>query len=666
MPPLITSNPVNTPMLKSNVFSNRFIYTLCCCSVSLLLAHTPVTAANATTQSASATQVEQTVTLALENADIRDLINWAQSITHKNIIIHPNVKGKITVLAGQSLNREEAYQVFLSALQVHGFAAIESEHTVKIVPDTLAKHSAIPVLAEDTNKDSKAESAKAEEVVVHIVKVNNIAASQLISLLRPLVPQGAHLAAYPATNTLIVADRANNIDKILRIIGRLDRVGVVDIELLALQFANAKEVVDVINRLIPKSKGKAGEGQQLQLAVDERSNSVLVTGEPASRQQIRQLIRRLDQPLEGEGNTQVFYMNYANATELVPILESISGSVQKNRKDQGSADSQVSIQAYESLNALVITAPPSVLKTIKAVIAKLDKRRAQVLVEALIVEVNEDLGNNFGIEWRTNNGDGGFAGFRSFQDLAPLSSDSDGGINLGSGLSLGYFKAGNLRAIINALATQSNANVLSTPTIMALDNEEASILVGENVPFITGSEARDNDDPFQTIERKDVGISLKIKPRVNNDNSVTLDIEQSVESISKSDAVASDIITNKREIKTRVLIENNEILVLGGLIRDELQETESKVPLLGDLPGIGRLFKSTSTTTVKRNLMVFIHPTILRDSQSGSAASRDRYDNIQGMQDSFSENVERYFVPRTMPRLPDLSTNSGATLPAAP
>jgi len=340
--------------------------------------------------------------------------------------------------------------------------------------------------------------------------------------------------------------------------------------------------------------------------------------------------------------------------------------VQKNRKDQGSADSQVSIQANESLNALVITAPPSVLKTIKAVIAKLDKRRAQVLVEALIVEVNEDLGNNFGIEWRTNNGDGGFAGFRSFQDLAPLSSGTDGGINLGSGLSLGYFKTGNLRAIINALATQSNANVLSTPTIMALDNEEASILVGENVPFITGSEARDNDDPFQTIERKDVGISLKIKPRVNNDNSVTLDIEQSVESISKSDAVASDIITNKREIKTRVLIENNEILVLGGLIRDELQETESKVPLLGDLPGIGRLFKSTSTTTVKRNLMVFIHPTILRDSQSGSAASRDRYDNIQGMQDSFSENVERYFVPRSMPRLPDLSTNHGATTLVSP
>jgi len=650
-------------MLKSNCFSNRVTHTLCCCIVSFLSGSTSLASAESPATSNPATQAEQTVTLALENADIRDLINWAQSITHKNIIIHPNVKGKITVLAGQSLNREEAYQVFLSALQVHGFAAIESEHTVKIVPDSQAKHSAIPVLSEDSNKDNNTEGAqvKAEEVVVYIVKVNNIAASQLISLLRPLIPQGAHLAAYPATNTLIVADRANNIDKILRIIERLDRVGVVDIELLALQFSNAKEVVDVINRLIPKPKGKAGEGQQLQLAVDERSNSVLVTGEPASRQQIRQLIKRLDQPLAGEGNTQVFYLNYANAIELVPILESISGTVQQNRKDQGKAGSQVSIQANESLNALVITAPPSVLSTIKAVIAKLDKRRAQVLVEAIIVEVNEDLGNNFGVEWRTNNGDGGFAGFRSFQDLAPLSAGSDGGISLGSGLSLGYFKAGKLRALINALATQANANVLSTPTIMALDNEEASILVGENVPFITGSEARDNDDPFQTIERKDVGISLKIKPRVNNDNSVTLDIEQSVESISKSDAVASDIITNKREIKTRVLIENGEILVLGGLIRDELQETENKVPLLGDLPGIGRLFKSTSTTTVKRNLMVFIRPTILRDSKSGSAASRDRYNNIQGMQDAFSENVEHYFAPRAMPRLPELATNQGVT-----
>lgn len=654
-PPLTNFKPTQkTPMLKPD-FYKRFSLALCCASLSLLMLHTPLAAAEPNIESGSQAQAQaqQNVTLALENADIRDLINWAQSITHKNIIIHPNVKGKVTVLSGRSLNRDEAYQVFLSALQVHGFAAIESENAVKVVPDAQAKHSAIPVLSGD------AQGTKAEEVVVHIVKVNNISASQLISLLRPLIPQTSHLAAYPATNTLIVADRANNIDKVLRIIKRLDQVGVVDIELLPLEFANAKEVVDVINRLIPKTKGKPGEGQQLQLAVDERSNSVLVTGEPTSRQQIRQLIKRLDQPLEGEGNTQVFYMNYANATELVPILESISGSVQKSRKDQIGSDSQISIQANESLNALVITAPPSVLNTIKAVIAKLDKRRAQVLVEALIVEVNEDLGNNFGIEWRTNNGDGGFAGFRSFQDLAPLSTGSDGGINLGSGLSLGYFKAGRLRALINALATQANANVLSTPTIMALDNEEASILVGENVPFITGSEARDNDDPFQTIERKDVGITLKVKPRVNNDNSVTLDIEQSVESISKSDSVASDIITNKREIKTRVLIENNEILVLGGLIRDELQETENKVPLLGDLPGIGRLFKSTSTSTVKRNLMVFIHPTILRDSQSGSAASRDRYENIQGMQDAFSENVERYFVPRSMPRLPELTTGNG-------
>lgn len=592
---------------------------------------------------------EEKITLALDNADIRDLILWAQEVVDKSIIIHPNVKGKVTVMAGQSMSRGEAYQVFLSVLQVHGFTVVESDNVLKVIPDALAKQSAVPLT-------DKAAADSAEEIQVQIVKVQNVSVAQLVNLLRPLVPQVGHLAAYPATNALIIADRANNIQKIIDIIEQMDQVGLVDIELISLQFASAKEVVDVLSKLLAGSKGKGGEAAELELAVDERSNSILLTGDPVIRTQIRKLVARLDQPLSGEGNTQVFYLNYTTATEMVPILESVAGNLQKNQKDKSTVDTEVGIQASESLNALVITAPPAVLSAMKGVIARLDQRRAQVLVEALIVEVNEDLSEDFGIEWWGNNTDTS-GGFRSFPRSPVLGIDPATGLSAtGSGLSLGYFRGGELRALINALASESNANILSTPTIMALDNEEAEILVGSNVPFITGSEARTNDDPFQTIERQDVGITLKVKPRVNNSNSVTLEIEQKVESISQAANInAADIITNKREIKTKVLINNDEILVLGGLIRDEIEESESKVPVLGSIPGIGRLFRSTSTNTVKRNLMVFIHPTILPDSASSFDASREHYDRIQQGQREFRDKIESYFVPRNYPMLPPLA-----------
>lgn len=608
---------------------------------------------SAQTNNSASQASSETVTLALDNADVRDLIRWAQDVTDKSIIIHPNVKGKVTVMAGDPMTRGEAYQVFLSVLQVHGFATVESDNTLKIIPDALAKQSSVPVI-EQQNQSGQ------EDVVVRIIKVRNVSSTQLVNLLRPLVPQVGHLAAYPATNALIIADRANNISKVLDIVNRLDKVGVVDIELLPLEFASAKEVLDVINKLIPKTQAKGGEtGSGLKLAVDERSNSLLLTGDPATRQQIRKLVKRLDQPLSGEGNTQVFHLNYANAKDLVEVLESITGSVQKNEKDQGTANIEVSIKANEALNALIVTAPPSLLNTMKGVIAKLDVRRPQVLVEALIVEVNEDLGHDFGVEWRTSSTGDVRAGFRSFPNAIAPGATPATDITLGSGLSLGYFRGGELRALINALATETNANILSTPTIMALDNEEAQILVGQNVPFITGSEAREGDDPFQTIERQDVGITLKVKPRINRDNSVTLDIEQSVESVTES-TEASDIITNKREIKTRVLIGNNETLVLGGLIRDELEESESKVPFLGDIPGLGRLFKSTTTNTVKRNLMVFIHPTILTEADSGYELTSKRYHEMQNRQRNFRDKVETYFVPRDIPQLPELPKQPAA------
>ena len=604
------------------------------------------------TAAADETRNKGKITLALDNADILDLIQWAKDATQKSIIVHPSVQGRVTVMAGSPMTPDEAYEVFLSVLQVHGFAVIESDNAIKVVPDALAKQSSVPI-AQASRRGTP------EDVVVQIVKINNISATQLVTLLRPLVPQVGHLAAYPATNTLIIADRASNIGKVMGIIAQLDTVGVVDIEHIELQFASAREVADIISKLLPKQT-KEGEGAGLELAVDERSNSLLLTGDLATRTQIRQLVRRLDQPLSGDGNTQVFYLNYSNAEELVPILESVAGNLKKQQKDKEAMDTDTGIRAVKSLNALVITATPSTLNTMKGVIAKLDQRRAQVLVEALIVEVNEDLGNDFGIEWFGKGGDTA-AGFRDFPRTPVMNLTQDALGLTGNGLALGYFRGGELRALINALASEANANILSTPTIMALDNEEAQILVGSNVPFITGSEARDNDDPFQTIERQDIGITLKVKPRVNNNESVTLEIEQSVESISPAtDIGASDIITNKREIKTRVLIDNNEILVLGGLIRDEVEETEKKVPLLGDIPGLGRLFKSTSTSTVKRNLMVFIHPSILQDAEASYEITRDRYQRIREDQQQFRGKIESYFATDPLPLLPEVEGSDAA------
>ncbi|MDA7852381.1 type II secretion system secretin GspD [Porticoccaceae bacterium] len=592
------------------------------------------------------------VTLSLHQADIQDLVRWASSVTKKTIIIHPSVKGSITVVAGEEMSREEAYQVFLSVLQVHGFMVVDTDQALKVIPIDIGKESDIAV---------GGSSLSPEDMVVQIIKLKNISANDIIALVRPMLPQASHLAAYPGTNTLLIASRSAKVEQIVGIIKRLDQAGTIDIELINVKFASARELTEIMTKLIPMGATQNGQPNQVNLAVDERSNSILMTGDPVTRQQIRALVERLDQPLAGDGNTQVIFLQYARAAELIPILESVSGSVTKAEKDQRLAEADISIRADESLNSLIITAPPSVLSTIKGVIAKLDVRRAQVLVEALIVEVNEDLSRALGVEWRSNNRDGGpesvFSGFSSFPGAVPaFDADKDGNVILGRGLSLGYFKGTDLRSIVRALEGEANANILSTPSILAMDNEEAKILVGENVPFITGAQSRQGDgDPFQTIQRQDIGVVLKIKPHINNSDSVTLEIEQTVESIAQTDAATADIVTNKREISTRALIDNNQILVLGGLIRDEIVESESKIPLLGNIPLIGRAFKSTSSKVVKKNLMVFIHPVILRDTRSSFEATRDRYEYMQENQQRFRRRLDKFFIPGKSPQLEDIN-----------
>lgn len=588
------------------------------------------------------------VTLELEDVDIKEFVRWGAQATNQTIIIHPRVEGRVTVIAGEPIGKDEAYEVFLATLQVHGFTVIKSDGALKVIPATEAKESELPLY------DPKIQVG-AENIVVKILKVENIAAQEVVNLLKPIASKFSYIAAYPPTNALIIADRSTKIIQLERIIKEIDLAGEVEVDMVELVYANAEEVARTIEQLLKEGRTN-GDSRDFKMTVDARSNSILLTGDSITKEQIHSLISRMDKPVKGTGNTSVIRLQYADATKLVPILETVSGTLQKGGKDQRISEADVKIRAHEPLNALVVTAPPSVMETMRSIIVELDARRTQVLVEAVIVEVSEDISRDLGIQWQTNF-DPNDATFGSFSALPSVIADgisvTNGVASAGTGLALGYFKGSELRGLIRALEGNSQANILSTPSIVALDNESAEILVGSNVPFVTGSIQRAGDaNPFQTIQRQDIGITLKIKPRINNKNSLTLEIEQKVESIGQTDARTADIITNKRELKTRVLIENDDVLVLGGLMSDEVSESESKIPFLGDIPLIGRAFRSTSNSTIKRNLMVFIHPIILADRASGNTVSRSRYLELRERQIEFRDRVERYLLPREVPVLP--------------
>lgn len=605
---------------------------------------------------------EEQVAMQLEAVEIKDFVRWYAEISHKTIIIHPQVSGNVTVISGQHISKDAAFQVFLATLQVHGFTVVTSEGALKIIPANLATENEIPLLSGD-------EKVGAENIVVKILTVENVAAQEVVNLLKPVASKFAYLAAYAPTNALIIADRATKLAQLERIIKKIDLAGEVEVDMVELIYANAKEVVSTIQQLFSNRNQSNTAAPKFNLTVDNRTNSILITGDAITKGQIRELIRNMDKPVVGTGNTSVIKLQYAEAAKVVPILTTVSGSIQQGEKDQRLANVDVKISAHEPLNALIITAPPSVMDTMRAVIAELDTRRAQVLVEAIIVEVSEDISRDLGIQWQTNleTGDEGIYGATTlFPNIVSDGIEiTDGVASVGSGLTLGYFRNGSLRGLVRALEGNSQANILSTPSVVALDNEEANILVGSNVPFVTGSIQRAGDaNPFQTIQRQDIGINLKIKPRINSSNSLTLDIQQKVESIGQTDARTADIITNKRELSTRVLIDNDDVLVLGGLIRDEVMETQSKVPLLGDIPLLGRLFRSNSDVLVKRNLMVFIHPVILADRRSGLAVTQERYQQIRQRQIDFRNKVDRYILATEFPELPVWKDAAQETAPA--
>jgi len=639
---------------------------------------------------------EGTFTLNLKNADIHSLIQTVSRQSGRNFVVDPRVKARVTVISSKPLNSNELYETFLSVLQVHGYSAVPSGDLIKIVPDVNAKQGPVP--------SYDAELGSSDQLVTQVIKVENVPAAQLVPILRPLVPQQGHLAAYAATNTLIVTDRASNIGRLITIIDGIDRPDKDEVEVVQLRHASASEVIRILQSLQSRNGQIDGTPGAVRFAADERTNSILLSGDQAARVRMRGLIVNLDTPVPSGGNTRVIYLRYANAPDLLAILTGVSaGQAQIGTGDDGgdaggnSAQASASptvdangvpvpqtaqvptaslirratqqndrpnvdIQADEDTNALIITAPPDEMRSILAVIEQLDIRRAQVLVEAIIAELSANnsaqLGVNFAVDGTNENRPAAYTNLGgATQQLA--ATVASGGAALGSGLSLALGRFGSngidFGFLLSAIASDSDNNILSTPTLVTMDNQEAEIVVGQNVPFVTGQQlSSSNNNPFQTIERQDIGISLKVKPQINEGNNIKMDIEQEVSDVSNTAVTgASDITTNTRKIKTTVLVEDGQTLVLGGLIDDQINDTRDKVPLLGDIPLLGSLFRYRTTNKRKRNLMVFLHPTILRDPETADYYSRSKYDDLRTAQLGLFPGGESQGKD-ARPRLPDL------------
>ena len=632
-----------------------------------------------------------------KGTEIIEFVNIVGKNLKKTMIVDPNVRGKINVRSYDMLSEKQYYQFFLNVLEVYGYAAVEMDNNiVKIIRNKDAKTAAIPVVGNNSN-------IIGDEMVTRVVEVKNVTVRELVPLLRQLSDQagGGNVVNYDPANVIMLTGTASTVNRLVKIIERVDRAGDQDVEIIKLKYASAGEMVRIIEAMNKPTGGKAGQPTFLipKIVADDRSNSVIVSGEVKARERVARLVKRLDSELESNGNTYVHYLKYSKAEDLVKVLQGVSDSISSEAKpattkSRTSKKRDVSIEAHESTNALVITAQPDMLRSLKEVIRQLDKRRAQVLVEAIIVEVFESDGVSLGVQWGNEN-----FGFTQFTNGPatisavaagakaaetkpgapgstvitvdgttenPAGNDIDGDFSLlgaalgsASGLVSGIV-TGDWAAIIQAVSTDTNSNILATPSITTLDNEEAYFIVGQEVPIITGSATGSNNaNPFQTVDRQEVGIKLRVTPQVNEGNAVQLVIEQEVSSVSGTTGV--DISINKREIKTTVMAESGNTVVLGGLIDEDVQESVQKVPLLGDIPFIGHLFKSTSNSTRKRNLMVFLRATIVRDSNLMKEISESKYNFIRADQIRKHEEGLSLMSNENMPILPQWQDN--LTLP---
>lgn len=609
-----------------------------------------------------------------KNTEISEFITTVGRQLERTIIVDPNVRGKISVRSYDLLTKDQYYQFFLNVLQVYDFAVVEMPSGIlKIVRSKDAKTSNIPVV-EGTPFDG-------DEMITRVVPVYNVPVRELAPILRQLNDQagGGNVVSHDPSNVMMLTGRAAVVNRLVEIIKRVDQAGDEEVEIIKLKYASAGEMVRIVESINKTSGKQAASGKSApRVVADDRTNSIIVSGDNKARQRLIKLISRMDQELETSGNTRVIFLNYAKADELVKVLQGVSASIQAEEKGaapnrsagRSGTNRDVNIDAHEASNSLVITAEPDMMRSLEEVIRQLDVRRAQVQVEAIIVEVFEGDGTTLGVQWATEAGGGtqftnGGVGIGALgvaveaaEDQTETTNvrDSEGNLVINddgtvatrttttegdftalgqllggvNGLLAGVIKDG-WGAVVQAVSTDTNSNILATPHLTTMDNEEAFFIVGQEVPIITGStSSSNNSNPFQTVDRKEVGIKLKVTPQINEGDAVQLLIEQEVSSVSGATSV--DISINKREIKTTVIVDDGGTIVLGGLIDEDVQESVSKVPLLGDIPFLGHLFKSTTSSKRKRNLMVFIRPTIIRDGVTMNSISHRKYNFIRAEQ----------------------------------
>jgi general secretion pathway protein D len=644
---------------------------------------------------------DNSVNLDFANADLPTVIHAVSKMTGKTLVVDPRVKGTLNLVTPKPVSKAQAYELLLAALRLQGYAVVNAAGVLRVLPEADAKFHAVPV-------SSKKGAGANGEIVSRVFRLQHESATSLVTVLRPLVSPNNVVTADPGSNSLLITDYADNLGRLAAVIDSLDVPSTGEPLVIPLKHAAAQDVANLIGKVFATQAGPGNIGnERVDVAVDARSNSLVVSSDnPARLARVKSLVASLDQPSANAGNVHVIYLKNAEATRLAQVLRGILGNdggasayvsttpstpttpasatsatsgASGNASSASNAGSGM-IVADAASNALIITAPEAQYQNIKAAIDKLDVRRAQVLVEAMIVEMSADKAAEFGIQWMFLNGlnktsvsgIGGFGSSSTSSNIGNLAANPTSAL---SGFSLGVMKGTvtlpdgteilNLGVLARALETTTNANVLSTPTLLALDNEEAKISVGSNVPFQTGQysiSSGSSASPFTTYERKDVGLTLKIKPQISEGGTVRLQIYEEVSKL-RTSAEATLAITDKRSLESTVLVDDGQIVVLGGLIENSVQDVEDRVPLLGDLPLLGHLFRYNTRANTKTNLMVFLRPLILRDADAASKASNPRYQELLGLQQQMAP-VPKFMLPDV--DAPKLKLDAGLAASATP
>ncbi len=604
--------------------------------------------------SQAATAGAASITPNFKNANIREIIQAVSAATGKDFILDPRVNAQVTMYSSTPLTPAAFYQAFLSILSVYGYIAVPGAHDiVKIVPNADERQMPSILLPRHVSSTS-------DEIVTQVIPVKNVSAAELVPILRPLVPEWGHLAAYPPSNILIISDRASNVYRIMHIVERIDRVGNQDVDVMPLHNASATQVVQVIDQLY-QGQAAAQMGRTFKVVADARSNSVLISGDPAERLRIRALVAELDTRSSAGGNTRVVYLHYASAKKLAPMLKQqieelaqIATATGPKGTTRAAAEKNALVWADTQNNALVITAPPKVMHTILDIIGKLDIRRPQVLVQAIIAEVDVNKTDDLGVNWaaysQTNKLPlGGFVepvGGTSIVDLIDAAKNPASlttSLLEGTTIGVGTLSAGGVSfaAMLRALRSNDANNIVATPSAVTMDNEQAVLKSVDEVPFVTGQYTNASTvtsgtvTPFQTVQREEVGTILKVTPTISaTGSSVMLKISVESSSVLPTSVSTVDPTTQKRSITTNVLIQNKGIVVLGGLIQNSESRNHAGMPYFGDIPILGWLFKSRNDTAQRSNLMIFIRPTILRNQSEAATESGINYRYMREQEES--------------------------------